>query len=301
MRCRNAARSRAVNGSASGSSSRPASCPSDNAAGSSSSASGLPAASARSRSRTHGVASGADRPSSTDADSWSSPPRTSSPSPGASNRRRSPSRAANMITRPSAPSRRAVNTSEAADGTSSHWASSTRHRRGHSSAAAASSESTPAETRKRSAPRLGARPRAPSTASRCGSGNFARYPTIGRTKLWRPAKSRSDSPCTPVTFRTLSSSARSAAHCSSEVLPVPASPRRTSAPLLPSEAPSRRPSITAHSWSRPTSPVAVPSRAVLPILLRHDRSPGGSCQAGRTRRSEPGYRGHVRRRRTRRS
>ena len=77
------------------------------------------------------------------------------------------------ITTPSATSRRAVNTSASTDGTSSHCASSTRHSTGPGSAAAASSDSTPADTRKRSRPSLGARPRAAANASRCGPGSLS--------------------------------------------------------------------------------------------------------------------------------
>ena len=64
--------------------------------------------------------------------------RRSSASPGASKRRSSPSRAAKSSTTPSASRRRAANVSASADGRSSHWASSTTHTSGTSSAASAS-------------------------------------------------------------------------------------------------------------------------------------------------------------------
>jgi hypothetical protein len=195
----------------SGSLARPASFASERHAGSSSSASGFPAASASSRSRTSGDSSRAERPSNRSAGPWSSPASSSPSSPGGSKRRRSPSRAANNITIPSASRRRAVNTSESADGTSSQCVSSIRHRIGRSSAAAASSDNTPAEIRNRSEPAAGVKPRAAATASRWGAGTRGRWSTIGRTRLWSPAKPRSDSASTPVTQSTLIPTARSAA------------------------------------------------------------------------------------------
>lgn len=157
---------RMLNGMASGSGTRPASCASERPAGSSSRARGLPAASVIRRSRTDAASSRRLCSSSSMAAPSSSPPRTSSGSPGACNCRRSPSRAANSTTIPSAARRRAANISASADGTSSHWASSITHSTGPSSAAAARSDRTPAETRKRSVSAAGASPSAAATAAR---------------------------------------------------------------------------------------------------------------------------------------
>ena len=197
-RRRNAACRRAVSGIASGSRRVPGQLLVGEAGGSSSKASGFPAASSSSRSRTGGRPLGrrtrAAHPPARDPAA-----RGRSRRPGVWNVRRSPSRTANRRTIPSAASRRAVNISASADGTSSHCASSIRHTTGRSSAAAASSESTPAEIRKRSDPSGGPRPSAAANASRCGAGSSSRWPTTGQRRPCNPEKSRSDSSSMPVT------------------------------------------------------------------------------------------------------
>ena len=142
-----------------------------------------------------------------DADGRSRPATTSSSSPGASKRRRSPSRAPNTIATCSATSLRATNVSDCAEETSSHCASSTTHRIGLDSAAAASSDNAPAETRKRSRPSPGARPSAAASGSRCGSGTPSSSSTIGHSSPCNPANASSDSHSTPVTPRTIISAA----------------------------------------------------------------------------------------------
>ena len=100
----------------------------------------------------------------------------------------SPSRAPNKITTSSATSRRAVKDSAFADGMSNHCASSTKQKIGFGSAAAASSERTPAETRSRSRPSPGARPSAAASASRCASGNAAERVHHRAQQAMQPAK-----------------------------------------------------------------------------------------------------------------
>ena len=184
-RCSKADRSRAVNGIASGRAARPSSCASDKPFGSSSRASGFPAASASSHSRTRSAAAGALSRRSRTAGSAAIPSSTRSGTPGASNVRASPSRTANSIATGSAPSLRALKTSASADAVSRNCASSIRHRSGASSAPAASRLSVAAETSKRSEPTDGASPSAPARRVRLRRGQLAQ---LGHDRAQQPVQ-----------------------------------------------------------------------------------------------------------------
>lgn len=89
-------------------------------------------------------------------------------------------------------------TSASADGVSSHCSSSTGHRTGRTSAAAASRLSDAVETWNRSAPADGPSPSAPARAADCLSAISPRWQRMGRTRPCKPAKTRSDSASTPL-------------------------------------------------------------------------------------------------------
>ena len=132
-------------------------------------------------------------------------------------------------------------------------ASSTTHNVGRSSAAAASRPSTAAEISRRSACADGASPSAPASACDWASGSAPRQPKTGRSSSCSPANARSDSASTPTVDRTSIGPACCLAYSSSADLPIPASPRTTSAPPLPARASSSNRSMAAHSASRPSS------------------------------------------------
>ena len=142
---------RLCSGSSPGRPKPPARLAGDNSRGSSSNASGLPRASARIRPRTRSIERRADdrceqlarvrRPTA---------PRAADPAAGPTRRARA-ARAPRTRARPTRLCRRrATNASTCAEDRSSHWASSTRHSSGSSSAASDSRLSTARLIRKRS-------------------------------------------------------------------------------------------------------------------------------------------------------
>ncbi len=204
---------------------------------SSSSASGLPPVASNNRAATSGaIVPG--RSSAAEA-AASSPPSTSSgsspPSPV------SPLRAASSSTTPSSWSRRATNTSASRDGASSHGASSTATRTGARSPTAASRLSVggverEAVTGHRRAERERARERRPLRR-----GSEPSSDTTGPSRSARPAKESSDSDSTPRARSTVIPSAAAIASSSSALLPIPGSPRITSAALAPRAPPRAAP------------------------------------------------------------
>jgi len=113
-----------------------------------------------------------------------------------------------------------------------------RRRAGPCSAASANSPSTARPTAYRSGAGPERKPKATSTASRCGSGSASSEPSIDPNNCCRPANGnyhvglharRPGHHCTPTTALIR--------YSSNAVLPIPASPRTTSAPLRPARMP----------------------------------------------------------------
>ena len=224
------------------------------AAGSSSRASGFPAALRNRVDSTSAEGRSSSRPvSNALASSSASTPSSSSGIPGASKRWISPSRTAISIAIRSASSRRATNSSASAEGPSSHWASSTQQRIGASSEASASRLNTPSETRKRSSTPSALSPNALPRAAACGAGRRSTSPRYGRTSWWIPANGSSCSASMPTQRSTFISAACSRAYSSRAVFPIPGTPRRTRAALFSARASSSSASSLRCSASRPTS------------------------------------------------
>ena len=164
-------------GTAPGSPNPPASCPGVSPRGSSSSASGLPRASATIWSRTRASSGpGSADPSSARASSSRSPATGSSGSPASS----APGTRVPK-TRPtgSAASRRATKPNACAEARSSHCWSSITPTSGRSPAASERRLSTARLTRNRSGAGPALRPNAVRSASCCGSGSRSRRSSIG--------------------------------------------------------------------------------------------------------------------------
>jgi hypothetical protein len=137
----------------------------------------------------------------------------------------------------------------------------------------ASSDRTVSPTRKRSRDPARCSPNtASSKASCCGRGSIMRRPGTGPSSRCNPANGSSASDCTaaPRSTRsaavlaaaapsgaapsdTASPGAAAAAYSSSAVLPMPTSPRMTSAPLRPARASASSRSITDRSAALPCS------------------------------------------------
>ena len=205
----------------------------DRPRGSSSNASGLPRISATIRSRTRSSSGPVTTvPSNCCASRSSSPPTASSGNPS---KRRSPlgSRTAKISPTDSAPRRRATNASACAEATSSHCASSTMQTRGRSSATSASRLRTASPTRNRSgAPRC-RKPNALPSASRCGPGSPSSRSRNGAHSCCNPAYASSISDSTPVARAMPHPDACATRYSNNALLPTPASPRSTSARLVP--------------------------------------------------------------------
>src|SRR5262245_28619280 len=102
---------------------------------------------------------------------------------------------------------------------------------------------------------------------------------MGRTSCSSPANASMDSDSIPTARSTRKSVADSAACSKSAVLPTPASPRTTSAPLRPSRASAKSASSRALSCARPRSM----RRFYDQLLLRDRRSQPGLEMAARKR------------------
>ena len=140
--------------------------------------------------------------------------------PAAPNRRGSASRAANSRPMPSAPSRLPANTKASADAWSSQCASSSRQTSGRCSAASASSDSTPTDTRNRSpgrspgelrSPGAAASPNAACSATACGAGRRPNWSSSGRSSWCSAANGSSTSASTPAARNTVTPTAWSPA------------------------------------------------------------------------------------------
>ncbi|TWP53666.1 hypothetical protein FKR81_02585 [Lentzea tibetensis] len=92
-------------------------------------------------------------------------------------------------------------------------------------------------------------PNTTSTADWCGSGKAEK--SNGDSSCCNPANGSSDSASTPAVDNTVISGARSAAQRNSVVLPMPGSPRSTSAPPRPERAVVSSASNSSCSPSRP--------------------------------------------------
>ncbi len=171
----NAARRRSVSGSG------PSGCAPASTRGSSSRASGLPAASASTRYRRL-----AGRPSgSSSVAAWADRPfRVSAGRPAAV---KAPVLAHSSSTIDSLSSRRAANSRASALARSSHCASSTTHSSGCSAASSASSDRTASPTRNRSGGPALASPRAPRSASAWTPGSASIRSRAGRSSRSSPA------------------------------------------------------------------------------------------------------------------
>jgi hypothetical protein len=109
------------------------------------------------------------------------------------------------------------------------------------------------ETRKRSCTPSKLSPSAPRSAAAWGAGRRSTSSRHGRTSWCMPAKGSSCSASIPSQRSTVMSRALSAAYSSSAVLPMPGSPRSTSAALHSSRALCSTASRADRSDSRPTS------------------------------------------------
>ncbi len=102
----------------------------------------------------------------------------------------------------------------------------------------------------------GRRPRSARTRSRAPGaavpGSVASRSSIGPHSWCRPANASSISDSTPAARTTVRSDADSIRYLSSAVLPIPASPRRTSDRLSPRRTSSINPSSAPHSSARPS-------------------------------------------------
>ena len=115
----------------------------------------------------------------------------------------------------------------------------------------ASSVNAARPTRNRSGASPSVSPNAIRNASRCGSGSRSTPPSSGAHSWCSPAYANSISDSTPVARTTLMAAADSTRYCSSAVLPIPASPVRTSERLSPRRTDETNSSSRAHSCSRP--------------------------------------------------
>ncbi len=155
------------------------------------------------------------------------------------------------------------------------------HHTGRVSAARASSVRTASPTRKRSGGPACTRPKVPSSASRCGGGRTSNRSKAGTSSRWMAAKLMSCSTSTPPAWITVNPSAVAMADSRSAVLPIPPSPRTTSAPLKPVRAASSKAVTAACSAPLPTSSMA-PSLAAR-RCPSHRRSPWLSSRPARIR------------------
>jgi len=184
----------------------PASSTADALRGTSTMANGIPRVSATMRSRTRGSMPACITESSSSLASASDSPATSiSGNPASTSGR---SRTAKTIATGSASRRRATKPNVCSETWSSHWASSTMQSTGRSVAAAASRLNTARPTRKRSGTVPDPRPKATSSAPRCGSGSS---PRSGAHNCCSPANASSMSDSTPTTRVVRNPSARTAA------------------------------------------------------------------------------------------
>ena len=220
-----------------------------NVAGSSVSASGLPAASASSRPRTSSGSCGATRSSSDRDVSASSAPTARPGIPDHSNGLSAPSRREKTIAIGSAAMRRAANASTSAEARSSQCASSATTSTGAWAAATASSSSAASATRYRSARTCSSRPSAARSRSRCSPGSPATSPRTGRRSWCSPANGTLASARTPLQVSVFISRrvASRWASASRVVLPMPGSPCSSRAAPEPAAARSSRAVTTATS------------------------------------------------------
>src|SRR5262245_25688687 len=134
-----------------------------------------------------------------------------------------------------------------------------RQTNGRRAPASASRPSVARPTTNRSGVLPSAKPNATSRAWRWGAGRASMSESSGRHSWWSPANGISNSDSTPAICASRQPDARPAQYPSNAVLPIPASPRSTSTPLLPPRTCSSRPSSAAHSCARPRNDGALPA------------------------------------------
>ena len=193
----------------------------------------------------------------------------SQPRPDRDASRRGRSRAATI---PSAPSRRPANSSASTDALSSHWSSSTSANNGWSPATSASSLRVPPRPRTRSPPSPRHRQRAPSARPADGrSASIHRAPSPAITQGGERDLRLGSIPRTRITRKP---AAARLGVSSSAVLPIPASPRTTSAPPWPERAPAS--SVLIRGYFR----VASDDHRRCNGVRRAFRATSGSVRAG---------------------
>ncbi len=253
-RSRKTPSTRSVSRSWAGSGAAPSSWAALRARGSSSSARGLPPASAMRRSATSSSGPSArPRPSSSRASPAARPVTASSGSPCESSRLATPSRTANTMATRSASMRRAQNRRASAVASSSQWASSTRHTTRRSSAAAVSRPSVATPIRNGSTAAPSSSPNATRSALACGAGSPSRHDSTGRSRWCRAANASGASTSSPWVRSSVALVVARATSSSSADLPMPGSPRTTRLPAAPWRAASTTSTRGASSPSRPTS------------------------------------------------
>src|SRR5262249_49251638 len=224
--------------------------------GSSRSASGLPCVSATIRSRTRSSSGPVTTVASNSCASGSSSPATTSSGSPSKCRSALGSRTATTSPTDSATRRRATNASACAEAASSHCASSTMQTSGWSSAASDSRLSTAKPRRNRPGASPSRKPNPVASASRCGPGSCSMRSVNGAHSCCNPAYASSISDSTPTARAMAHPDACCTKYSNNALLPTPASPRTTSAPLRPARTLTTSSSSKAHSLRRPSSPPA---------------------------------------------
>ncbi len=224
-------------------------------AGSSTRASGFPAAASRTPWRTAGSSTACASSNAAAASGSSGPSRSSaSPAPASGLSYSSAPRAVPIRPIRSAPSRRLTNDSTSHVAESNQCTSSATTRTGACPASAASSSRVARPTSGIAGPSPSPTPRAVSSASRWPRGSPSASASIGRSSWCKPAKEKCASPGIPAQVST--SIPRSApdrlALATSADFPIPGSPR-TSNDRPPSAIWVSRNSTSATSESRPIS------------------------------------------------
>ena len=246
--------------------SAPESCSPDSEVGSSTRASGFPAAWIISRSATSsGTAAPAASVSSSRAASAVSGASARAGTPSGANVRPSLSRAANTTATRSAPSLRTATSTASAVAWSSHCASSMTQSTVASSAASVSTDRVASAARNGSTVTSSASPNAALSARACGAGSRSRMPSTGRRSRCSAANGSGASDSTPWARSTCTWSPAVATRSSSRAdFPTPGSPCRSRVPACPWRAPSRSVASCARSSSRPCStPVTLRVRSAV--------------------------------------
>ena len=227
--------------------------------GSSTRASGFPAACASTRWRTTGSSTARASSSAAEASGSSGPSRNSgSPATASGLSPSSPTRAVTSSPTASAPSRRLMNASTSQVDKSRQWASSAITSSGVRSARPVSKSSAASPTTGMAGAGPSAIPRAVKSASRWPRCSLSAPATTGRSSWCSPASENCASPGTPAqaSTRIPASAARLEAAFAWADFPIPGSPSTSSDPP-PSAIPASSDSTTTISDARPTSSGAI--------------------------------------------